>query len=140
MPTQQAFVSASTWNDETRTDPAMKWMEGYTHAFDTADFDLVAKEYSAYPYTFIKSDGTETKTDSPEELAKTFKDSYGGFTKYTHIPYYISNVETDYGWECVGLAHVYANLPGEAGSGEPAKVKYEGEEWDVKVPGAFHFQ
>ena len=119
----------------------MKWMEDYTNIFDTGDAELIANEYTVYPYTFIKSDGTEANCENAGEAAKTIKEVYQAFTKYAHIPYYISNIETDYGWECIGQAQVYGNLPGQAGPGEPAKVKdAQGIEWDVKVPGAFRFQ
>jgi hypothetical protein len=41
----------------------------------------------------------------------------------------------------IGQAHVYATLPGKPADGEPPKVKDgKGKEWDVSVPGAFHFE
>jgi hypothetical protein len=67
---------------------------------------------------------------------------YAPFSDYNHVPYYLVCRDRDYGWEMIGQAHLYGNLVGERGEGEPPKVtdKRTEKEYDVCVPGAFRFQ
>ena len=134
MPTKPAFVHSGDWSSESDSHPAMKWMHEYTNAFDTGDFKRVIDDYHTKDeFTFVRSDG-RVYHDTGDKLVALMQEVYGGFTAYTHIPYYLSCVENDDGWEMIGQAHVYANLPGQPAQGEPPKVKDEhGKEWDVKV-------
>jgi len=48
--------------------------------------------------------------------------------------------DKDDGYELLGQALFYANLPGQPAAGE-AKVKdLSGREWDFKIPAGFRFQ
>lgn len=65
---------------------------------------------------------------------------YAVFTKWHHAPeYYVCHESKDInGWEMIGQANLYANLVGPP-DGQPKVKDSSGEEWDVKVPAAFHF-
>ena len=39
----------------------------------------------------------------------------------------------------IGQAWLHANLPGEPKTGERRVKDLSGKEWDVKIPGGFHF-
>lgn len=140
-PKEPTFVHYGSWDSHTRSHPAMKWMEEYTKAFESKEaWDRPRTEWQTEsPYTYIKSDGSIFTGDEAWEVNKA---TYAPFTKFYHEPYFAICIDTEYGWEMIGQATVYANLPGERGEGEPERVrdKGKGEEWDVKVPGAFRFQ
>lgn len=48
--------------------------------------------------------------------------------------------ETDYGWEMIGQAWIFGNLPGEPAKGEQKVMDKSGKAWDVGMAGAFRFQ
>jgi hypothetical protein len=139
--TQPAFVHYGNWDAHTRSHPAMKWMEEYTKDFESkASWDRPRTEWQmGSPYTYIKSDGT---VFSGNEAWEANKASYAAFTKFLHEPCFAVCVDTEYGWEMIGQAIVYANLPGQRAEGEQERVRDQGkgEEWDVKVPAAYRFQ
>lgn len=142
--TQPAFVHHGDWDDHTRSNPAMKWMEQYTIAYETSGVrDRPYTEWNTEDNTFIASDGTVSKGEAGFEANKA---AYAPLAKFHHEPYFVVCVETDYGWEMIGQARIYANLAGERGADEPPKIKDnatgngKGEEWDVMVPGAFRFE
>ena len=86
-----------------------------------------------------KGDGSVHKGEAAWEASK---EVYNAFAEYFHCPYYLVCTETDDGWEMLGQAHIFGNLPGPRRDGEPPKVKdrRDGKEWDVCVPGAFRFR
>lgn len=64
---------------------------------------------------------------------------YQPCTSELHDPYNLITWETNDGWEMLGQAYFYANLSGEATSGEKKVKDQSGKEWDVKVRSAFRF-
>ena len=140
IPIQPAFVMRSDWNDESRKHPAMKFMEDYTRMFDQQAYkDETWTDWMTEDFVLTKADGTVHKGEAGWNATG---EAYNAFTEYINEPYFSTTIETDDGWEMVGQAHIYGNLPGQRGEGEPPKVKdsRDGKEWDVCIPGAFRFQ
>ncbi|EXJ85124.1 hypothetical protein A1O3_05799 [Capronia epimyces CBS 606.96] len=138
IPTRPAYFHIGTWDDETRRHPAMKWMEDYTKAFNAREgWDRKASDWHASEYTLVTPDGS-TYTDAEESFNET-KAMYAPFTKEFHEPYFLVCWETSTGWEMLGQAHLFANCAGNPGPGEQKVKDLQGREWDVKIPGAFHF-
>ena len=133
-PSVPAFVYAGTWSETTRKHPAMKFMEAATHDFDANG--PTAKWYTSDP-SFQKADGSEYH--GLEQTVSAFKELYGAFTSYHHEPYFLICSATDEGYEMLGQAKLFANLPGKAAAGESKVKDPSGKEWDMAVPGAFHF-
>lgn len=116
-------------------------MESYTRMFDR-------REYKTEPWSdwltddavLMKADGGEVKGGEAAWVAN--QELFTPFTEYFHIPYYGVFTETDYGWELIAQAWLFANLPGKRGDDEPPQVTdpRDGKKWDVRVPGAFRFQ
>jgi hypothetical protein len=138
VPTKPAFIHVGTWDDETRSHPAMKWMEDYTKAFNAREqWDQTSSDWHTSDYTLVTPDGS-TYTD-PDEAFKHSTGIYAPFTNEFHEPYFLTCWETSTGWEMLGQAYLFANCPGTP-TAEEKKVKdLQGREWDVKIPGAFHF-
>jgi hypothetical protein len=65
---------------------------------------------------------------------------YQFFTSEFHEPYFLVTWDTKDGWEMIGQALLYANLPGEPTAQEKKVKDLQGREWDVKIPGGFHFE
>lgn len=134
VPTTPAFVHHSTWDDTTRKHPAMKWMEDYTLDFDTHSFS--PKWYSK-DWTLHKADGGVVS--GREAGIAALKEIYGPLTAHFHEPYFLICTEIADGWDMIGQAKLFGNLNGSPAAGE-AKVKdRQGREWDMCVPGGFHF-
>lgn len=139
-PTRPAFVHYGDWDSHTRAHPCMNWMEQYTTAFERKEhWDRDSTDWQVANPTFVKSDGSVFTGAESWEANKAV---YAPLAKYHHEPRFLVCLETDYGWEGIGQATIYANLPGERNTGEPAKVKdnVKGEEWDIAVPGAFRLE
>lgn len=139
VPTQPAFIHVGTWDDETRSHPALKWMEQYTNAFNAREqWDQKSSDWHASKYTLVKPDGS-TYTDAEEAFTEV-KGLYAPFTKEYHDPTFMVTWETSNGWEMFGQANLFANCPGDPSEGDQKIEDPQGREWDVKIPGAFHFE
>jgi hypothetical protein len=135
-----AFVHADDWNDESRKHTAMKWMEDYARMFDRKGYHQEKwTDWLTEDIVLTKGDNT---THEGEDAWNAAIAVYAPFTEYFHCPYYLVTTETSDGWEMLGQAHIYANLAGQRGEGEPPQVKdrRDGKMWDVCIPGAFRFQ
>ncbi|KAK7184177.1 hypothetical protein DPSP01_001189 [Paraphaeosphaeria sporulosa] len=138
FPTTPAFVHAGTWDDETRKHPAMKWMENFTRTFNKREeWDKEESEWLSQDFTFVKPDG-KSSTGNAVAFAES-KNMYQHFTSEFHEPYFIITWETKDGWEMIGQAHIFANLRGNATAQEKKVQDLSGRDWDIKIPGAFHF-
>ena len=138
FPTQPAFIHMGTWDDETRKHPAMKWMEDYTLNFNArANWDQKSSDWHTSDFTLVKPDGS-VYTEADEAFQQV-KDMYSSFTKEFHEPYFLAVWETSEGYEMLGQAHLFASCPGQPAQGERKVRDGQGREWDVKIPGAFHF-
>ncbi|KAJ9610008.1 hypothetical protein H2200_006338 [Cladophialophora chaetospira] len=138
--TTPAFIHRGDWDENTRQDPSQKWMESIVrnifdpHKWDTPYSDI----YTSDDFILLKPDGTEVKGGERAwaEVAQLF----GPLTSQKTIPFHLISTETDYGWEMVGLANIFGNLPGNPAEGEAKDQDQYGQEWDVKMSGGFRFQ
>lgn len=138
FPTKPAFVHVGTWDDETRKHPAMKWMEDYTLNFNArGGWDKKSTDWHTSDFTLVKPDATVY--DNADEAFQQVKEMYASFTKEFHEPYFLVVWENSDGYEMLGQAHLFGNIPGQASAGEQKVRDGQGREWDVKIPGAFHF-
>ncbi len=87
--------------------------------------------------SLIKGDGTEIK--GRDNVVEALKQLYGPFTAQYHEPSFVMCSETDDGWEMLGQATLFVNLPGEPAAGEKKVKDASGKEWDTGVPSGFHF-
>ncbi|KIY02563.1 uncharacterized protein Z520_01028 [Fonsecaea multimorphosa CBS 102226] len=137
-PTKPAFVHVGTWDDETRKHPAMKWMEQYTIEFNKrGDWSKEESDWLSKDAVLIKPDGSVHKGNA--DAFKEAKAVYSAFTSEFHEPYFLICVDTDDGWEMIGTAHMFANCQGTPTAAEKKVKDLQGREWDVKIPGGFHF-
>ncbi|OQU95184.1 hypothetical protein CLAIMM_01428 [Cladophialophora immunda] len=137
-PTRPAFVHLGTWDDETRKHPAMKWMEEYTINFNKReDWSQEECDWFSADTTLVKPDGS-VHTGNAQAFSEA-KSMYAPFSAEFHEPYFLVCFDTDEGWEMIGQAYLFANCQG-APTAQEKKVKdLQGREWDVKIPGGFHF-
>lgn len=139
FPTQPAFIHVGTWDDKTRKHPAMKWMEDYTLNFNArGNWDQKSSDWHTSDFTLVKPDGSVYK--DADEAFHQAKDMYATFTKEFHEPYFLVAWETSDGYEMLGQAHLFANCAGQPGQEEKKVRDGQGREWDVKIPGGFHFE
>ncbi|OCL07283.1 hypothetical protein AOQ84DRAFT_355054 [Glonium stellatum] len=133
------FVYNGGWSDETRTHPAMKWMENYTvNVVDAKKFDLPATQCHTDNFVLQKSDGTVIKgADAGWEAEKQI---YNQFVAHSHEPQALMCCETESGWQMIGQADVYVMLPGTAGPDEKKVKSKSGKEWDAVIPAAYQFE
>ena len=138
--TQPAFVAHNGWDDETRKHPAMKWMENYTKNFiDKADWSK-ASDYHTDDFTLQKSSGEVVSGIKEATGPNGIPSVYAPFAGWYHAPSFAVTIETANGWQMMGQANVYANLHGQAASGEKKVKSEDGKEWDIVTPGAFLFE
>jgi len=138
FPTQPAFIHSGSWDAESRKHPAMKWMEAYTDAFDSREsWSTPYTDWHVEDWYGVKADGQATSTGQKgwEEL----KEVYAPFLQQKHEPYFLVCFETHDGYEMIGQALVYGKLPGHPTADEKRVQDRSGKEWDVAVPGGFHF-
>jgi hypothetical protein len=64
---------------------------------------------------------------------------YKLFTSEFHEPYFLVTWETENGWEMLGDANLYANIPGEPTPDQKKVTDGQGREWDVVIPSGFKF-
>ena len=135
IPTTPATIYHGDFDATTRQHPALKYLEDYRNDYDTHNFD--PKWYSP-SYVYVAPDGTQHEGREPALVA--LKAMYGPLKAHFHEPFYLNCVETDYGYELLGRATLWADLPGEPAAGEQKKKDKKGKEWDMGGPGCFHFQ
>ncbi|OCK75302.1 hypothetical protein K432DRAFT_362330 [Lepidopterella palustris CBS 459.81] len=139
FPTKPTFVYSGTWSAESRAHPAMKWMENYTiNVIDAKKFDIPATEYHVPSFTLQKSDGTII--EGAEKAWASNKETYAPFPAHMHEPQYLFCTETENGWQMMGRANLFVELPGQPGTGEKKVKSVSGKEWDAVMPSAFHFE
>jgi hypothetical protein len=139
IPTKPAFVHFGDWDDSTRKDPSQKWMEFVVHSiFDAHKWETPYSDIYTDDLTLLKPDGTEVKGGEPAWAAVA--ELFGPFTSQITIPFYLVTTETEYGWEMIGLANIFGDLPGNPASGEVKTKDDYGKEWDAKMSGGFRFQ
>jgi hypothetical protein len=135
-PTIPAYQTYFTNAEERlREHPVLDFMIAHQEAFDSGK--MKTEPYTVFhtnDFTFTKSDGTILPPG--EESWKGWLEGYAPFTKYYHEAQYVCVYERNGGWEMMGIATVYADLPVP---GEKTKKDSTGRQWDVAVPGALLF-
>lgn len=134
---KNVFMHTGDWSDETRNHPAIKWIEQYTYAFDENNSQPEpASDWYTDDISFRKPDGTEVQ--GIDKVVAEAAEVHGPFTKFIHVPYWLSCWETSDGWEMIGKADLYANMQGQPTADEKT-VTSRGEQWQVSLPAWFHF-
>ncbi|KAF3009475.1 hypothetical protein E8E13_002758 [Curvularia kusanoi] len=138
--TRPAFVHYGTYDDHTRTHPAMKWFEEYTNVIDAKEFDKIKNDYMDPDHLLVRNTGQEDK-GAAASVAAIQNEIYAPFAKWSHVPFQLVAYETDEGWEMIGMATFYWTLavPGKQESGSKVKDA-QGNEWDGATPGGFGFK
>lgn len=137
-PTKSAFVHYGSWDDETRTHPAMKFMEDYTTGIiDTRSWDTPVADWHTDDFVLNKADGSSAP--GSQAAWNALQEVYGPFTANLHHPSYLVCHETEKGWTMIGQATLYVTLVGPAGADEKKVKSPNGKEWDVAIPSAFRF-
>ncbi|KAF2678184.1 hypothetical protein K458DRAFT_409155 [Lentithecium fluviatile CBS 122367] len=136
FPTKPAFIHYGTWDDESRAHECMKWMEQYTHAADRKAWDTEpSSNWFTSDCALYKPTGEVIS--GGDAAWNAIKEVYAPFSEHLHIPQFIVVWERENGWEMLGVATLYWNLPVP---GEGGKVKdVKGKEWDGAGPAAFDF-
>ncbi|KAF2032774.1 hypothetical protein EK21DRAFT_109519 [Setomelanomma holmii] len=137
FPTKPAFVHYGDWDDETRTHPAMKWMEQYTHAVDRKVWnDEPSSNWLTSDHKFQKSTG-EVVSGGDASFTVLREQVYAPLKEHLHDAQFLVCWETENGWEMLGIAMLHYNLA-VPGDGNKVKGK-DGKEWDGVMPAAFDF-
>jgi hypothetical protein len=125
------------WEEtQNREHPVMDWMFDYEAAFDRGDMKSGPHTpWHSDDFSFTKSTGTCITGGAPAWAA--LLEMYAPFTTHYHEPFFYIIWETPTGYELIGSAKVFANLPAP---GESTKTDLEGRKWDIEAPGAFHFE
>ncbi|KAF3929072.1 hypothetical protein ABW20_dc0105142 [Dactylellina cionopaga] len=136
FPTIPAYQTYARGMDERfREHPVLDFLIDHQVAFDTGT--MKTEPYTVFnteDFTITKPDGT---TVAPGEASwKAWLEPYAPFVKHYHEARYGCVYERDGGWEMVGFANIYANLPVP---GEKTKTDSAGVQWDVMIAGAFLF-
>lgn len=129
-------MESGDWSDASRKHPAMAWMEEYTNALDTGDFSVPWSDWHAPEFEFHRANGVVDR--GGEQAWNGVKEVYGNFASFTHTPQFLVSWETEDGWAMLGIANLYAILPGSSDGGEKV-TDSKNKKWDVVVPSAFHF-
>jgi hypothetical protein len=138
---KEVFISHSRGWADARQIPIMAWMERYAvEAFNNpavfSNKSEMAKWHTA-DWTHVHSDGT--KYEGFDAGFEAIQQIFAPFTEgFSHEPRFWACWENeDGGWEMIGEAFVYANLP-RGGYGEGVLADMSGKKWDLAAPGMFH--
>jgi len=134
--TAAAYVQyCKGWEEKHREHPAYDWMWDFNDDFDEGDM-----RKGSYPrwltsdFVFAKSDGTTFAPGAASWAAVI--EQYALFVGQHHEPAFLNIWETPSGYEMVGRAKLFANLPGTV---EHSQEDLRGRKWDVGMPAMFHF-
>ncbi|KAK5170611.1 uncharacterized protein LTR77_005200 [Saxophila tyrrhenica] len=137
-PTVQAFVHYGSWDDETRSHPAMKWMEDYTKSVVDSkawQTDTSPLEHHTPDFHLQRSNGTITQ--GAEAAWSALAEIYGPFAAHKHDPEFLLTFDVEDGWRMIGVANVFFKFAGSDGG---AITDPQGEKWDGVSPAAFSFR
>lgn len=79
-------------------------------------------------------------TEGREKTIEALKAMFDPLPRWHHEPFYLNCYETESGYEMVGKATVWLDLPGEPATGEHKRTDVNGNQWDLAVPGTFTHQ
>ncbi len=133
--TKPTFVHYGDFDSSSRKLPVMEFMERFRDDFDTGSFD--SKWYMP-DFTYVAPDGKAT--EGREKSIQALKDLYGPLPRWHHEASYLNCYETESGYEMIGKATLWADLPGKPATGEEKRTDRNGKQWDLAGPGTFFFQ
>jgi hypothetical protein len=136
---KQATISHTRGWSDARALPVLAWMEKYTtQAFNNPavfkDKAALAKWHTA---DFVHTGANGTVYNGFDATFPALQQIYAPFVAFSHEPRFLNCWETDDGWEMVGTATMYADLP--VPGGEKTNEDLTGKKWDLGLPGMFHF-
>jgi hypothetical protein len=136
-PTKPAFVVTTKGWDELRVHPAMAWMEKYTYAWDGKEInESNTTDWHTEDHVYQAPNG-EVATGSKAAVNAALA-TYAPFAAHMHEPNgTISCWETQDGWEMLGQATLFIDLP--VPGGPKTKKDLSGRAWDIAAPGMFQF-
>jgi len=85
----------------------MEWMRRWTEDYEKATFD---PKWYRPDFVWVKSDGTVY--EGREKALEALKALYGPLPSWHHEVTFMNCIETDFGYEMIGKATMWANLPG----------------------------
>ena len=100
-PTQPAYIHTGDWDTETRSHPAMKFMENFTrNAFDKRSWTTgtPATEWHVPDYTLYKANG-EVFHGAEKAWNEGIPGIYAPFAAHLHEPEFCVCWETEEGWD-----------------------------------------
>ncbi len=100
-PTQPAYIHTGDWDAETRSHPAMKFMENFTrNAFDKRSWTTgtPATEWHVPDYTLHKANG-EVFHGAEKAWNEEIPGIYAPFAAHLHEPEFCVCWETEEGWD-----------------------------------------
>ena len=112
----------------------MEWMNRFRNDFDKATFD---PKWYRPELVYVAPDGTAY--EGRDKALEAIKALYGPLPAFRHEAVMVNVIERDFGYEMIGRAMMWANLPGEPAPGETKKKDADGKEWDLVGPGGFRF-
>jgi hypothetical protein len=114
-------------------------MEKVVHEiFDPHKWDTPSSDIYTDDLELLKPDGT--RVSGGKESWAAIAELFGAYTSQWTEPYYMVCTDTEYGWEMIGNAYIYGNLPGSPSAGETKVKDGNGKEWDHAMSGGFRFQ
>lgn len=120
--------------------PASEFLQRYRDDFDIGR--QFPPTWYTDDFTYVAPDGTAHA--GRDKALTALKAMYGPLAAHRHEATYITATATEYGYEMLGLAIMWVKLPGEpaAAEGEAGKkvTDASGREWDLAIPGCFHFE
>lgn len=131
-----SIMSAAAWEKRFRDHPVVDWMLDFEEAFDFGD--MKSGPWNAWvtdDFSFTKPTGECIAGGEPAWAAVL--ETYAPFVAHYHEPFFSAQWETPTGYELIGCAKMFVKLPVP---GKDTTKDQEGREWDVGVPGAFHFE
>ena len=136
FPTTPAFiVRCNGWDEKVLAHPIMRYLKSQTAAWDSGEAKKSTyTDWMTEDVTYRQSDGI---TVSGEAAFKAMLEKYAPLAAHEHEPRMGVVWETKDGWEMIGEAMLFADLP--VPGGEKKHASASGRKWDIGVPGVFRF-
>ncbi|KAB8225049.1 hypothetical protein BDV33DRAFT_198895 [Aspergillus novoparasiticus] len=136
FPTTPVFLTTTKGWEQARIHPALAWMEKCTVAWDTREsWSTPWSDWVTDDYTYIKPNGQ--RFTGGETAWEASKADYSAFKLSYHEPKWVCVAEKVDGWEFVGEATLFIDLPREGGIKKA--VDLDGRRWDLGLECMFRF-
>lgn len=137
-PTVPAYITVCHgWEERFKEHPVWAWMFEFSEAFDRGNLKSTPFAKNPYHTADFTYNFNGAVTTGGEAAWNASLQVYGPFTEHFHEPAFVVIFETAVGYELIGIANLFANLPVP---GEQTKVDLSGKKWDIGAPGCFHFK